>query len=218
MVDEEMAARLSALGIDGERPILVVDVDEVIVGLAGHLAEFAEEKGYALRLTGYRLDGALRRGDGTEASAAEFRAVFTEFFKTQARHQRAYPDVAETLRKLKDSVQIVILTNVPAYAEAARIDNLRGHGIDYPLVVNQGGKGRVLAWLDAQTSGRVAFIDDSPSQIASASKYAAEVVRLHFVGDASLRRMVDPVPEAQFSPESWREIGEILGSVFGIDG
>jgi len=139
MVHEAVLPQLESLTLDPNRPLLVVDVDEVLVGLAAHLGEFAETKGFSLKLTGYKLDGALRRGDGSEASAEEFRTLFTAFFETQTRHQRVYPDAAAVLNSIKLRAKIVVLTNVPPYAEADRIENLRGHGIDFPLVVNHGG-------------------------------------------------------------------------------
>ena len=215
MVDERVLPQLEALEIDRRLPLLAVDVDEVLVGLAAHLGEFAKENGFELRLTGYQLDGALKRSDGTEASPDEFKLLFRDFFETQTRHQRVYPDAAEVLNALSDAAQIVILTNVPPYAEAARLENLRGHDIDYPLVVNYDGKGRALSWLAERTSGPVAFIDDSPSQICSASKHAPRVSRLHYVGDDHLRSLLEPHPEADHAPTSWRQIGEILADVFG---
>lgn len=214
MIDENVLPQLEALTIHPAKPLLVVDVDEVLVGLAAHLGEFAAENGFALKLTGYKLDGALKRGDGSTASPEEFRGLFTEFFETKTRHQRVYANAANILKSLSSRVQILILTNVPPYAEADRIENLRGHGIEYPLVVNHGGKGRALAWLAARTSGPVAFIDDSPTQIGSSAKHAPDVVRLHFVGDDHLRGLLDPLPEAHHAPTTWTEIGEILDQVF----
>lgn len=213
MVHEAVLPKLSSLKLDPERPLLVVDVDEVLVGLAAHLGEFAETKGYSLKLTGYQLDGALKRGDGSEASSEEFRDVFTEFFETQTRHQRLYPDAADVLNSIKLHADIVILTNVPPYAEADRIANLRDHSIEFPLVVNHGGKGQALKWLSARTRGVTAFIDDSPTQIASALEHAPEVHRLHFVGDDHLRGLLGPSPDAHHAPTNWREIETILDQI-----
>lgn len=215
MISDAVLTRLTALTLDAARPLLVVDVDEVIVGLAGHLGEFVADRGYALRLTGYQLDGALKRGDGSTASPEEFRTLFTEFFETQTAVQRAYPEAARVLREMQAVAQVVVLTNVPDYAEAARIDNLRGHGIDYPLVVNEGGKGRALDWLARRAGSPVVFIDDAPGQIGSVAKHAPDVIRIHYVGDDHLRGLLDPLPEAHHAPSDWIEIETILSNLFG---
>ena len=213
MVHEAVLPQLESLTIDPQKPLLAVDVDEVLVGLAGHLGEFAETKGFALKLTGYQLDGALKRSDGSDASPEQFRTLFTEFFETQTRHQRVYPDAAAVLERLSRDIQILILTNVPPYAKDDRIENLLGHGIDYPLVVNHGGKGKTLAWIDAQTSGAVAFIDDSPTQIASSAEYAPDVHRIHFVGDDHLRSLLGPLPDANHAPTDWLQIEQVLNTL-----
>lgn len=213
MIHDDVLPQLQALRLDPVRPLFVVDVDEVLVGLAGHLGEFAAEHGFTLKLTGYKLDGALKRADGSTASPDEFRTLFTTFFETQTRHQRVYPHAARVLDSLSATTQVLILTNVPTYAHAARIDNLRGHGIDYPLVVNQGGKGGPLAWLAERTDGPMAFIDDSPTQIASAAQHAPHVTRLHFVGDDHLRSLLDPLDDAHFAPETWLDVEAIVSDV-----
>ncbi len=208
----EVLEQLDRLVLDAARPLLAVDVDEVVVGLAGHLAEYATEQGFALRLTGYKLDGALWRYDGTEASAEEFQTLFRGFFETQTKHQRVYPGAADALSALSSQVQVVILTNVPFYAQEDRIENLRGHGIEFPVIANAGPKGPALHWLN-ERAARTAFIDDSPAQLASSAKDAPEVARIHFVGDDALRGYLTDVEAAQHRAESWAELYETVQSI-----
>jgi len=207
-----VAEQLAALDPDPARPLIAVDTDEVIVGLAGHLSEYAAENGFALRLTAYKLNGALRRADGSEASDEEFRALFRGFFETQTRHQRVYPGAADALRALSTRAQVVIVTNVPFHAREDRVANLAGHGIDYPLIANAGPKGPVLRWLDDR-AGRMAFIDDSPSQLSSAAQDAPDVARIHFVGDAMLRGYLTDIEAAQHYARDWADLRAIAEKV-----
>lgn len=216
MIYDDVLPQLDALTLDPGRPLLVVDVDEVIVGLAGHLGEYAASRGYSLELTGYKLDGALKRSDGQIASADEFRCFFKGFFETETVRQRAYPGAADVLNRLSRHAQIVILTNVPPPARACRIENLRNHGIEFPLIVNQGGKGGALDWMARRIEAPAAFIDDSPKQIESAAKLSPHVARIHFVGDAELREMLSSVEGAEYSPKSWCEIEKIVTILFSV--
>ena len=206
---ERVAEQLAGLELDASRSLLAVDVDEVIVGLAGHLGEYAAENGFELRLTGYKLDGALWRADGSVASADDFRDLFRGFFETQTRHQRVYPGASDALRALSRQVQVVILTNVPFHARTCRVANLADHGIDYPLVANAGPKGPVLRWMAARAA-RTAFVDDSPSQLASAERDAPDVTRIHFVGDEMLRGWLTEVEAAQHRATDWADIRRIV--------
>ncbi len=207
---EAVTPQLEALSIDPDRALLIVDVDEVIVCLADHLAEFAAENTFSLKLTSYQLDGALKRHDGSVASKEEFNALFRNFFETQTLRQRLYPGANRVLNTLAREVQVVILTNVPFYAHADRIKNLNGHGLDFPIIANAGPKGAPLRWLAAQVNAPVAFIDDSPSQLASSAKHAPDVTRIHYVGDEKLRAFVTPVEAAQHHADSWAELQTML--------
>jgi len=209
---EDVVEQLATLTLDPARPLLAVDVDEVIVGLAAHLGDYAREQGFDLRLTAYRLNGALWRGDGTEASREEFQDLFRRFFETQTRHQRAYPGAAQAMRTLSRDMQVIILTNVPFYAREDRVANLAGHGIDYPLIANAGPKGPALQWLSAR-AGRMAFIDDSPSQLTSAAEHAPDVARIHFVGDDALRGYLTDIDAAQHRAADWAELHGVVERV-----
>ena len=211
-IHETVVPQLMALDLDPARPLLAVDVDEVIVGLAGHLAEYAAERGFTLRLTDYKLSGALWRVDDTPADPEEFAVLFRGFFDENTRHQRMYPGAAEVLRALSDRVQIAILTNVPVHAREDRVFNLAGHGIDYPLVANTGPKGPALRWM-AERAGRTAFIDDTPSQLASAAAQAPDVARIHFVGDDALRGFLPDVEAAQHRADSWAEMHGVIEDI-----
>lgn len=204
--------QLEALELDPERPVLAVDADEVLVYFARHLARFAETIGFRLSLTEYRLNGAFTRlADGGVAGGDEVGRVLRAFFDEETGKQEVVEGAREALAALSRAAQVIVLTNVPQAARAARIDNLRGHGLDYPLVANSGGKGRPLRWLWDRTRASVAFIDDSASQLGSAERRAPEVFRTHFVADPDLRRLAGVVSCAQARPESWESAAAVLG-------
>lgn len=207
---EAVVPQLDALSLDAGRPLLIVDVDEVIVCLADHLSEFALENAFNLTLTSYKLDGALKRHDGSQATQEEFDALFRAFFEKRTIEQRLYQGADSVLNALAADMQVVILTNVPFYAHEDRIENLRGHGLHFPVIANAGPKGAPLRWLSAQVNAPVAFIDDSPSQLASAAKHAPDVARIHYVGDEKLRGFITPVEDAQHHAQSWAELQTLL--------
>ena len=213
MIHDAVLPQLEALQLDRDRPLLAVDVDEVLVNLAGHLTEFAQSQRLTLKLTEYKLEGALYRHDGTAASKDEFSNLFKLFFETQTIHQRLYAGAPEALHALSAEAQIVILTNVPAYASSDRIVNLRGHGIEYPFVANEGPKGGPLRWLSERVDAPIAFIDDSPSQLQSAADLAPDVTRIHFVGNEMLRGFLGNVDAAEHHADSWEALHTLLKRV-----
>jgi hypothetical protein len=56
----------------------------------------------------------------------------------------------------------------------------------------------------------VAFIDDSPQQIANARKHAPGVIRVSFCGSPLVRAVMPPVPEADHAAADWPGIVRYL--------
>lgn len=203
--------QIEAAGLVAGRPLLAVDADEVLVHFAPHLDRWLAGLGWRLALTEYRLDGAIRRADTGEAAGQDQgRALLHRFFDEETHRQEAMAGAAEGLAALAPHAQIVVLTNVPKPARAARVANLAGHGIPFPVIVNEGGKGPALADLARRAAAPVAFIDDSPGQIVSARRHAPAVRRIHFTGSDYLRPVMPVVPEADHSIGDWPSLVALL--------
>lgn len=194
---------LGALRLDPGRPLIAVDADEVLVAFAGPLGDWLGTQGVVMRLTTYRLEGSMRRGAAV-LDKAECLDLIDRFFAEAVGSQPALDGAADALARLSARAQVVILTNVPRPARAARIANLAGHGIDYPLVANEGPKGAALAWLAARTAG-IAFVDDSPHQIASAAAHVPQGLHIHFTGSPLVQAILPPAPEAHHVARDWAE-------------
>ncbi len=207
---ERVAAELEATGIEAGRPLLAVDADEVLVHFAEDFRAWLGARGFGFRLTEYRLDGAIFGPGGAALPRAEIAPLIWEFIETETRNQRAIDEAAEALARLAREVHIVVLTNAPAKARACRVANLAGHGMAYPVVMNEGGKGRALRWMTERAAAPVAFVDDSAEQLASVAKHAPEAARLHLVGPDLLKPLVGRADAAEHHPEDWRAAEEAI--------
>ena len=190
------------------RPLIAVDADEVLVHFASHFAEYCEERGNSFALTEYSLDSALRGPDGEALTRDQILPLIWGFIDEQTRRQRAIQGAAAGLASLARDFQIVVLTNAPFKVRDQRIENLHEHGMRFPVVMNEGGKGRALQWLQTQADAPVAFVDDSPKQIASAAKHAPDVARFHLVGCEMLKPIVANSDDATHHPHDWAEAEE----------
>ncbi|MEL6792922.1 MAG: HAD family hydrolase [Pseudomonadota bacterium] len=198
---EELEAAEVARG----RPLIAVDADEVLVHFAEHFAEFCEKRGFAFALVEYRLDNALRHADGTPLTRDEITPLIWEFIETQTRWQRPIDGAAAALDRLQASAQIVVLTNAPAKVREDRVANLADLGMPWPVVMNEGGKGRALKWLADRADAPVVFIDDSVAQHGSAAKHAPEVMRFHMVVPDLLKPVIGAAEGADARLHGWDE-------------
>ncbi len=214
MIPPPVRAQIDAVPMIRGRPLAVVDADEVLVLFAEHLARYLSGLGWELSLTEYRLDGAIRHR-ATGAVATPEQALIARFVAAETHRQAAVAGAAAGLAALAETAQVIVLTNVPAFARDARVANLAAHGMDYPVIVNTGGKGPVLAELARRAAAPAVFIDDSPFQHASAARHAPAVRRVHFVGSPMVRAVCPPVPEAQITAPDWPGIVAALAPPWG---
>ncbi|MEM9062767.1 MAG: hypothetical protein AAGD13_20080 [Pseudomonadota bacterium] len=200
----ETLKQLRAVPITRGRPLIAVDVDEVLVIFVAHLSRWMETIGYEMRLVTYQLEGSMfPLGSDEPLPFEDCIALIRRFFDEQALKQKAIPGGAKALSRLSQSAQIVILTNVPRIATATRRQNLDALGIPYPLVVNQGGKGRALAWLAHHACAPVGFVDDSVTQIESVAKWLPEATRIHFAWADFIDRIFPECTHATARVRDW---------------
>lgn len=214
-------AQLETLEIRRGQPLLVVDVDDCIAVYVEHLDRFMTETGFELRLESYELEGSMfRTGSDVPLAFDECIAVLDGFFRRETLHQRLMPDAGAVLHRLSAHAQIVILTNVPAFAGDDRRRNLAAQGVEWPVVTNTGGKGRALAWLAEAAGGPetpTAFVDDSVRQIESVARHAPDVARLHFAGAETVRRLAPDCAAATARALDWREAEGLLRRLLKLD-
>ncbi|MBK0401125.1 hypothetical protein H0I76_18155 [Limibaculum sp. M0105] len=202
----ETLTELGALELERGRPLVALDCDEVLVEFSAHVARWLVPLGYEMRLRSYALEGSMyRAGDDVPLSFDDSLEMLDRFFTEETRRQRALPGAIDAVRALQARAQVIVLTNVPRHAREDRLVNLAGLGIDLPVVVNAGGKGRALAWLQARTGAPVVFVDDSSIQIASAAKHAPDVGRIYFTGSPFIRDVMPASAEAHLTARDWDE-------------
>jgi len=219
-IDRETLAELNAVPITPGRPLVAVDVDDVLVDFVEHLGRYIRTLGFEMRMVTYQLEGSIFPvGGGAPLPFEDCIELINGFFRAETLSQEAIPGGADVLARLEEEAQIVILTNVPRHATKARRANLDGLGLSYPMVVNGGGKGGAMAWLAARAKAPAAFVDDSVKQIESVAKHAPDVVRLHFAGAEVIRRLFPGCAHATEQVYDWRGCETVLRSrLLGIEG
>ena len=196
--------------VSPERPLLIVDADEVLLRFAEGLDRFLHARDLYLDLTSYRLHGNVKRRDDDSALIDIEVTALLEEFRADLDSLEAVEDAVETLHGLEGLVQVVVLSNVTAAQAPARLRNFERLGFDFPLLVNSGPKGPAVQAL-AKRSGRpVFFIDDIPHHLASAAAHDPDVLRIHLIGDDRLKPLLPPAEHADLRADDWRAAGAFI--------
>lgn len=193
------------------RPILLVDADEVLLRFVERLEIFFSSKGFELRLTSFRLSGNIYDlSSGQAAGPSQVKDMLKVFFEECVDDMMPVPGAAAALETLSEYYQIAVLSNVPATCRTRREDNLAQLGIKFPVIANKGDKGPAVRRFMQATTNKTVFIDDLPPQHSSVAEHCPTSYRVHFVGDPRLAKMIDKAPDADVRIDQWHLVAPHL--------
>ena len=204
------APLLSDLGLTGDRPLVMVDVDEVLGFFMQGFGAFLESRGYEFRVERFALfQNIWRPGAPEHLPLTEGRLLFDDFFATGCGEMEPVPGAAEALARLSRSAEVLILTNAPEPARALRAAWLARHGLPTALVLNTGPKGPVGAALAAQTPHPTAFVDDLIPNLDSVFDCSPMTATFQHVADETLRPLA---PRSDRHPriDDWPTLAEAI--------
>jgi hypothetical protein len=202
--------RLEALGLSTARPLVLVDVDEVLGLFMQGFGDFLAGRGLEMRIERFALFQNIYRPGATEhLDLIEGRKLFDDFFGGHCHEIEPAPGAVAALNRLAKSAEILILSNAPAEAERLRTEWLRMHGMDHPLILNSGPKGPIAAALTDQTRQRTAFVDDLVPNLDSVADHSPATATFQHVADLRLRPFA-PVSDRHPRIDDWADLGEAI--------
>ncbi len=204
------APTLETLGLSRERPLVLVDVDEVLGLFMQGFGDFLANRGLEMRIDRFALfQNIYRPGANEHLDLLEGKKLFDEFFAGHCHNLEPAPGAIDALNRLARTAEILILSNAPADAERLRTEWLRKHGLEHPLVLNSGPKGPIAAGLVAQTRHPTAFVDDLLPNLDSVADHAPDTSTFQHVADLRLRPLA---PRSDRHPriDDWAELGQAI--------
>lgn len=203
---EATRADLDRLAV-GTRPLLVVDVDEVVLRFVPHLERFIAAQGYRLDVVSFGITGNVaRHGSCRPVPAPEVAALIAGFFAAHVHDQEPVAGAADALARLSARLDVVLLTNVPAHHRDVRAHRLAELGLAFPVVANDGPKGPAVGRLAGRLAHPLFFVDDGPVNLASVRDHAPGVRLVHFVDDPRYFRLAPEVPGTWLRSRDWTEV------------
>lgn len=214
-LDPRTEAAIGKLTFSG-RPLLVVDVDEVVVHMVGHMMPWLAGLGLRLDLTSYRLGGNIKDIRTGEPVAEEhIKALIQRFFDEEIHRQGVVDHAADVLERLQARWQVILLTNVPHHRADKRAASLVAQGVTASLLTNEGAKGPPVALmrqmaLAAGAPDLVVFIDDSPNNLESVRASVPSARLIHFIAHEGLRPLVRDVAGVRLKTGDWLAVEQAV--------
>ena len=171
------------------RPLIISDCDEVLLHMIVPFGQWLDEtQPVSFKLIGNDFGRAIRdKATGEPVPPEDIWRYLNLFFDNEMHRQTPIAGAVEAMNTLKGHADVVILTNLADKHNAARREQLLGHGIDARVFTNQGPTGPALqAILDEYKPTTAVFIDDLAQHHGSAADMVPHIDRLHLCGEPTL--------------------------------
>jgi len=204
------APSLESLGLSRDRPLVLVDVDEVLGLFMQGFGDFLAGRGLEMRIDRFALfQNIYRPGETEHVDLDTGRAMFADFFAGHCHEIEPAPGAIAGLNRLAGQAELLILSNAPAEAERLRARWLEMHGLKHPLILNTGPKGPIAAALTVQTAQPTAFVDDLIPNLDSVADHSPATATFQHVADERLRPFA---PRSDRHPriDDWAQLAEAI--------
>lgn len=215
-VDPQTLRQIEELARD-DRPLLVLDVDDVLLHFVGPLLRYFETQGCALRLQTFRLFGNVFEAETGAAVANErVSAMLDGFFGNQTEWQTLVDGAQKAVAGIALKAEVVLLTAMPHRHRETRRTLLNTLGLPYPLLTTEMEKGPAIHRLRGHTRRPVAFVDDMPHNLASARRAVDDAHLFHLIADNGLRPLLPDLPQDAAVVMDWNEAGERISGALRL--
>jgi FMN phosphatase YigB (HAD superfamily) len=210
----EVLAQIKTLPAS-KRPLIVCDVDEVVLHMISHLEEYLHARELMFLKYEYRLTGNIAgKADRQLLSTDEVRRHLLSFFDEISHSQDMVPGATEALNTLAANWDIVFLTNLPGgHNKPVREQLLAGLGLPFPVLTNSGPKGGAVAALASGRPAPVVFIDDSPTNHASVHATLPSAVQIQFIADRRFLETSPRVDHIDLLTGDWQETAAYISDI-----
>lgn len=215
-IDPETLRQIDELASD-TRPLLVLDVDDVILEFIRPFPRFLQELGYRLTLGDFRLTGNIFHMEtGTAAEREQVTELLAAFFDAQHDWQTLTDGAADAMAAIARDAEIVLLTAMPHRHRDIRRRHLDALGLPYPLLTTEMSKGPAIRRLRGSTPRPVAFVDDMPHNLDSARDHVPDAHLFHLMAENALRALIPPPGDGIVVVDDWHDATPRIAAALGI--
>ncbi len=204
MISDITRSQLRDLRVASRRPLVICDVDEVVLHFLSDFDSFVASRGFKLDRGSHNWGSNIAHAkSGKVASPEQCGQLVDDYFATRTRVMNAIDGAVDSLTEIATAADVVMLTNLPHWAGDDRRANLKDHGLPFPVITNSGPKGPAIRHLADQTDSPIVFIDDSPHFVLSARTHAPDIHIVHFLQDPAAAAQAPDYDFVSLRTGSW---------------
>ena len=194
-----------------DRPLIVCDVDDVVLHFAAPFQHFLRDEGYELIPRSIKLTGnVVSIANQVEAEASEVKELVRRFFDAQENWQVPLDLVVETLEDLATDADVVFLTAMPPLYRDQRRRLLDRLSMAFPLVASEAPKGPIMHRLHAGRPLPSVFIDDMAHNLQSVRDHVDGCLLLQMMPDSPLHQLAPKPGDGVVRATDWPHAAELI--------
>lgn len=195
----------------GDRPLVVCDVDDVVLHFAAPFQDFLRGEGYQLLPRSFRLTGNIVSAETQIAlEQPDVRRLVEAFFEAQENWQSPFDLVVQTLRALSGEADVVFLTAMPPRYQEQRRRLLDRLDLAFPLIASEEPKGPIVHRLHAGRPLPSVFIDDMAHNLHSVRDHLPQSLLLHMMPESPLHVLAPKPAEDIVRATDWTHAAELI--------
>jgi hypothetical protein len=199
----------------GERPLIVCDVDDVVLQFIDPFQLFIQSQGHEFLPRSFRLHGNIvSAADGAVIEDQQVSRLIEAFFEAQELWQKPLDRVVQTLGRLSEEADILFLTAMPPRFQDQRRRLLDRTGLLFPLLATEQPKGPIVHALHASRSLPVVFIDDMARNLHSVRDHVADCLLIHLMPNSPVHRFAPAAADDITRATDWTHAAELIEAHF----
>lgn len=203
--------QLKNIEFDPQQPLIICDVDEVILHFCAPFEEYLGKEGMRISYKSYALYGNIHFIEtGELVSNEQISQVIDRFFDHCVDEQILVSGAAAALDKLSEEGRVFMLTNIPHIYAKRRIDCLKAQGISHSLISGSGPKGPVVQHIIQNITAPVVFIDDISFHLQSVAEHVPDSLRIQYIAHRGLNEIEEKSPDCHHRCQDWKHIETVI--------
>ncbi|ANK72069.1 MULTISPECIES: hypothetical protein [Ensifer] len=199
----------------GNRPLIVSDIDDVVLEFINPFKAFLGSCGHVLLPRSFRLTGnIITHADEQPVTEPEVKILLDTFYGSQDRWQTPAAKVVETLAALSEEADIVFLTAMPPQHAAVRRALLDRLGLPYPLLASEEPKGPIVQKLHGSRTVPLVFIDDMLRNLRSVKDHAPTCLPINLMADSEFKALAPKLDADIRAVADWPEAAAAIRAHF----
>ena len=200
-----------------DRPLIVCDVDDVVLQFVTPFKAFLEHQGHRLVPRSFRRHGNIVRAlDEAPLEDAVVTSLIVGFYAAQETWQTPFVGVVEALQRLSADADLVFLTAMPPRHAEARRRLLDRFELRYPLIAADEPKGPLVHRLHQERTLPLAFIDDMSHNLHSVGSHIPHCRLIHLPRPVDIHALAPPAAAPARRASDWEEAEAMIRAHFSL--